>query len=541
MACSLGAAWPQSLITQLNSHGDEYRRKQDQLSRLALVHRFPRSITARARDFLREQDRMESTSILRFEPINQLSPALRGELMEYLHRGWLEKVGWVAGSPKGLVSALLASLSSAVYAPEELIAGSDLHVLQHGVVIKGMRVMLSGAVWGTDCILASRRLTNRFPARTLTHVDVCFLPQAALVTLLRAYPGEERRFRTTAGWYALRNWMLWYVRQTKLAAHRFQALLDVEHTAGGVPLVERFREACLAWRRRREGGPAVVPPPTDGGGGGSGGSGGGGLDKAAALLLDSDDDASLAMPRAAMEACLAAAGFNADGRIEEDILELLFARFDADGDGVVSVAEFLGFVEEFSAGPGRCADQLTPGLLEHRGNLTGKPPALQVDLVSAMSSSDAEGRAEAALLRTRKTSTRTTAMLQIQELSLAFSAPGGASASSPGRTPGSGASSPARPTLGTPMSQGERLRCAETAGDVNASSLSPSASGACPPAGTRGATTTELGGSDVAISAAVMAASARTSAAGGGKRLARRNELVCAALAAHVAKRSTAE
>ena len=468
-AYSLGCV--QSLVAQLGNHGADFQRRMDNLARLAKTHAFPRELHLRTRIFFRERERMESMSLLRFGPISQLSPALRSELMEYVHRGWLGKITWVRDSPQGFVSGLLGSLCTATFAPQEQIVGSDLHVLTHGVVIKGMRVMLSGSVWGTDCILASNKLKNRFPARTLTHVDVCFLPQVALGVLLRAFPAEQRRFRITATWYALRNWMLWYVRQTKLAANRFQALLDAPSSPDTPPLVERFRHACVAWRRRT--GRDVDKP---------------------------EDEEHLQCPPADMEMCLRAAGFNRDERIERETLDMLWMRFDEDGDGMVSVREFLSFVTTFSSG------ELASEMFE------GTTSRLERGLVGAMGTSSP---ASISLMRERKTSTRTTTALQIQEL---LGGTADFASNSDGQKPAVFVPSP---TTGERLRQAEQLRSAETSPSSITRALSPVWSS--PGDSRRG-----VGGvSEEVVQAAVQVASSRPLHG----LLARRNQLVLEALA----------
>lgn len=177
--------------------------------------RFPSEVRARLREyFTNAQHLMRERDYSRL--LSQMSPALRGEVALLSNGPWLAKVSYFCDMADDFVVQIALAMVPAVYAPEEWIDVTDLHVIVKGVGVQGFKVMMQGGVWGDDMILNNRQLRNLTPARALTYLHVSKLPRMAFIRITSYFPKEAKIIRKAQLKLAMRRWVV--LRARALAA-----------------------------------------------------------------------------------------------------------------------------------------------------------------------------------------------------------------------------------------------------------------------------------------------------------------------------------
>ena len=101
----------------------------------------------------------------------KMSPKLQGEVLLHTNGTWIQRVVWLRNEdPRFLVDIILA-LRPTVFAPDETIRTSALHIVLAGLAICGGRLIRHGAVWGDDMLLAAAHLRARTLVRAITYVE----------------------------------------------------------------------------------------------------------------------------------------------------------------------------------------------------------------------------------------------------------------------------------------------------------------------------------------------------------------------------------
>ena len=59
------------------------------------------------------------------------------------------------------VAKILLSLQPLVFAPSDVVFGTQLYILHHGVAIYGGKVLTAGDVWGEDMLLSDKKLQKQ--------------------------------------------------------------------------------------------------------------------------------------------------------------------------------------------------------------------------------------------------------------------------------------------------------------------------------------------------------------------------------------------
>ena len=246
-----------TLISALDQDTALFHQTMDQLTVLMRRAAVPAELKTRLREFFHEA-RRATVARAHNSLLLQMSPMLRGSVAMHMHAQWIERVPWIKGSSAAFMSSLSLELAVSMYAPRELIEGTELHIVMRGVVAMGRHVICSGGVWGSDTILTSRRLQRTAPARAMTYVECSSLPSVSLWELLEKFPAEYKKMRTSACWLALRRWMLWYVTEMRLLCAEMKEKID-----GGLNVRDLFlkhdqdgngtlsvQEFSVSWRAR---------------------------------------------------------------------------------------------------------------------------------------------------------------------------------------------------------------------------------------------------------------------------------------------------
>jgi hypothetical protein len=186
----------------------------------------------------------------------------------------------------------------------EMITGETFHVVARGVVIKDMKILCSGMVWGLDMILTNKTLRRMRPAIALTYVEVLELRRGDLINLLSRFPKARKRVRKAVIWMAFQRKFLAHAREIEMLTTQVSSLLLKE--VGSRAKVR----ACFS-------------------------------------KYDSDGDGWINCRE--FSDSLRDLGFNA----RSEIVDALVARFDTDNDGKISLTEFFAFFDTYSKSSSR--------------------------------------------------------------------------------------------------------------------------------------------------------------------------------------------
>ena len=261
----------------------------------ALAHRLRRYFLKR-----RSLDKMETYQVL----LNHMSPTLRGDVAEAMTGKWLHRVSWLRNAQRTFVTSLAMLMRPEIYPPMEMFTGETFHVVARGVVIKDMKILCSGMVWGLDMILTNKTLRRMRPAIALTYVEVLELRRGDLINLLSRFPKARKRVRKAVIWMAFQRKFLAHAREIEMLTTQVSSLLLKE--VGSRAKVR----ACFS-------------------------------------KYDSDGDGWINCRE--FSDSLRDLGFNA----RSEIVDALVARFDTDNDGKISLTEFFAFFDTYSKSSSR--------------------------------------------------------------------------------------------------------------------------------------------------------------------------------------------
>lgn len=235
-----------SIVSAFNIQDLEFSEQMDRLNAYMESKHMPTDLRHRLRRYFRARRQMEQDNSYA-SLLEKMSPALRGEVARTVSREWLARVPWLNVGSLGFIASVAIALEHELYAPKELIMGSQLRVLTRGVVARNSRIFTRGSVWGIDMIVASDALRDKKPSRALTYAQVLCLQQDALEELLEVYPHERARIRATALWIALRKSFTKYAAKLRIGRKvMHQIASDADRL--GVDVAEVFKKHDMRGR-----------------------------------------------------------------------------------------------------------------------------------------------------------------------------------------------------------------------------------------------------------------------------------------------------
>lgn len=147
---------------------------------------------------------------------------------------WIIEVPWLAAEdPTFLVEVILA-LRPAVFAPDETVRSSALHIVLSGLAICGGRLLRHGSVWGTDMLLAAAHLRSRTLVRAITYVEVSYLDRDTTLRIASQHSESLDRIRRQTRLLALRRFVVLIAKASvALGRHQKKVLAQVGAPASG--------------------------------------------------------------------------------------------------------------------------------------------------------------------------------------------------------------------------------------------------------------------------------------------------------------------
>lgn len=147
--------------------------------------------------------------------LSKMSPALQGEVLWRNNHVWLRRVTFLRRCDPEFIARVLLSLQPLVFAPSDVVFGTALYILHHGVAVYGGRVLTAGAVWGEDMLLANSKIRSQRFARALNYVEALSIEREPLLELTLAFPKTLLSIRVYIGMLALRRTIVAMAREER--------------------------------------------------------------------------------------------------------------------------------------------------------------------------------------------------------------------------------------------------------------------------------------------------------------------------------------
>jgi len=241
------------IVSAMEPHEEAHRRKMDELNSIFGEYCVPQGMRKTLRRYFIE-NREISRQRAEAELVQHMSPKLRGQLILFMHRRWVEKVWYLAPLSEEALLFLSEKLASALFAPDEEIPSErTLSIIRRGLCSVGNRVISTGQYWGEDMLLANDALRLTLPARSVTFLSVLQLTIADFMDMLELFPGQIGFIRWAQIRIAMWRGMLKIasyaksIRQTDSAA--FDRLADDREREGFIIKALRGEPAAMPLRK----------------------------------------------------------------------------------------------------------------------------------------------------------------------------------------------------------------------------------------------------------------------------------------------------
>ena len=132
------------------------------------------------------------------------------------------QVPWLANEDPRFVVDVILALRPAVFAPDELVRSSALHIVLSGLAITNGRLIRNGCVWGVDMLLAAAHLRSRTLVRAITYVEVSYLDRDTALRLASQFSESYQRIQRHLRFLALRRYVVLIAKASRSLGQRQQ-------------------------------------------------------------------------------------------------------------------------------------------------------------------------------------------------------------------------------------------------------------------------------------------------------------------------------
>lgn len=261
------------VIALMDQATSKYNQQMDELNLYMAENHMPNKLRVRLREYFQYSKQLNRQRYYQ-ALLLEMSPALRGEVANYINAAWLENIAFFNPpllpdiEREQFCTDISLRLEPEAYAPQETVVRvgeptEKFYLLQRGVMASRGRIIGTGAYVGDDFVLHKQR--RDYSVRAITYVDVFSLSKKALERVLNqsTLPTIAPRVRLYAIQLAFRK---------ALAAHSHGSFQP--HTSGLARTATGRRGMFNKWRRgsrsqaQEHGGKGRAE---HGGGGGNGG------------------------------------------------------------------------------------------------------------------------------------------------------------------------------------------------------------------------------------------------------------------------------
>jgi len=146
------------ILNNMDKPRQNFEQAMDELNRIAERHKLPDALRHDARTYF-----FESEELWRFQAIHKvtehMSPSLQGRTALALNKVWLERVPCfklmfkAADHTKDALTCFVEvsrNLRQQIYPAGEVLLELALHIVHHGCLSAGGRILVTGDIWGED-------------------------------------------------------------------------------------------------------------------------------------------------------------------------------------------------------------------------------------------------------------------------------------------------------------------------------------------------------------------------------------------------------
>lgn len=186
-------------IGNMHLHETRYRQTMDDLNHMMEEASMPPDIRIRVRRYLSEA---KEVSRKRNEKhiLEQMSPALQGEIALFMHQEALMQVSYLSkmdtDERRDILVCAAQRLATLVFAPfEQIMESRALFIIKEGVCARKGRILSRHACWGEDMVLSNPRFRDPTPAKAITYLHVLSLRSSDLTFISSKYPNSREIIR----------------------------------------------------------------------------------------------------------------------------------------------------------------------------------------------------------------------------------------------------------------------------------------------------------------------------------------------------------
>ena len=161
------------VLSNMNPENTAFRNRMDHLNRYCRANQLATVTRRELREYLIRAKHVQVGDSQR-ELVMLMSPKLQGELSLQINGPWLTSVQMLRRIEMGCIVRIALALVSRVYVPTELLNADSMYYLDRGSVVYRGNVLITGTVWGEDCVVSRIDMRSR-PARALAYVEVAQL------------------------------------------------------------------------------------------------------------------------------------------------------------------------------------------------------------------------------------------------------------------------------------------------------------------------------------------------------------------------------
>jgi len=185
------------IISAMDAKSTEYYQSMDNLNSFMEDRRFPQDLRERLRDYFRFKRGTQGVADWQ-AVISQMSPALQGEVANYIYAEQISTVSFFRGCPPRFTPQLAMALRTESYPAGETIVrpgepADQMYIVEKGLVAAKGRIYSGGSVFGQDMVYENSRRT--YTANSLTNTILLTISRDELFVVLENFPSVKRKLR----------------------------------------------------------------------------------------------------------------------------------------------------------------------------------------------------------------------------------------------------------------------------------------------------------------------------------------------------------
>ena len=194
-----------SIVSTMDMHGVEFRRRMDELNYMLKDLQVPREISRRCRMYFYQSRRLQRVHTYH-ETEDYLSSPLKQELWSGTYLRMLRSVWYFQRCSDDFLQEITAILKPVLYAPHEHFdRRQTMYISLRGIAAKLGRPMGKHSIWNQDFILEDELHSEGTHACALTYVEVLIVDRWAVEHILDNYLPDKEVIARARAFYKFKH------------------------------------------------------------------------------------------------------------------------------------------------------------------------------------------------------------------------------------------------------------------------------------------------------------------------------------------------